>query len=309
MLTVSGGGQTDNEVKAGLISVPLAAGFTANPTSGTAPLTVQYTDTSSGNPTAWAWDFQNDGVTDSAVRDPSFTYDTAGTYTVMLTVSGGGQTDDEVKAGLISVALAAGFTANPTSGTAPLTVQYTDTSSGNPTAWAWDFDNDGVTDSTVRDPSFTYDTAGTYTVMLPVSGGGQTDDEVKAGLISVALAAGFTANPTSGTAPLTVDFTDTSTGVPTAWAWDFDNDGVTDSGLQNPSFTYETRGTFTVKLTVIRGGQTDEEVQTDLISVPKGKKKKARNVTLPSTASAKAINRVGPSPPATSTTTGLRTSL
>ncbi|MEA2034874.1 MAG: type IV pilin, partial [Euryarchaeota archaeon] len=40
--------------------------------------------------------------------------------------------------------------------------------------------------------------------------------------------ADFTANTTSGTAPLAVQFTDTSTNSPTSWAWDVDNDGVVD---------------------------------------------------------------------------------
>ncbi len=51
--------------------------------------------------------------------------------------------------------------------------------------------------------------------------------------------AGFSANVTSGIAPVTVQFTDTSTGTPPlTYAWDFDNNGVTDSTSQNPVFTY-----------------------------------------------------------------------
>lgn len=45
------------------------AGFSAAPTSGSAPLTVQFTDTSSGSPTAWTWDF-GDG-TGSTARNPA----------------------------------------------------------------------------------------------------------------------------------------------------------------------------------------------------------------------------------------------
>ena len=85
------------------------------------------------------------------------------------------------------------------------------------------------------------------------------------------LVAQFTANPTSGNAPLTVQFTDTSftddpAGVQT-WAWDLDGDGNTDSTAQNPSFTY-TPGLYSVSLTVtdLLNG-TASRTSTDLIDV------------------------------------------
>lgn len=65
-------------------SVPTAS-FTASPTSGTAPLAVKFTDTSTGSPTSWAWNFGN-GTT-STTQNPSATYSTAGTYTVTLKAS------------------------------------------------------------------------------------------------------------------------------------------------------------------------------------------------------------------------------
>jgi PKD repeat protein len=76
------------------------------------------------------------------------------------------------------------------------------------------------------------------------------------GLGSIALAASpsptapvasFTANPTSGTAPLTVQFNDTSTGA-TSRSWDF-GDGSATSSAQSPSHTFAA-GTWTVTLTV-----------------------------------------------------------
>jgi PKD repeat protein len=82
------------------------AAFSATPTSGTAPLSVRFTDTSSGGPTAWAWDFQNDGTVDSTQQNPSFVYTDPGTYPVKLTVSNGSGEDSLTKSGYITVTAA-----------------------------------------------------------------------------------------------------------------------------------------------------------------------------------------------------------
>ncbi|KKG15006.1 hypothetical protein EO98_16705 [Methanosarcina sp. 2.H.T.1A.6] len=287
-LTVTGPGGSDSEVKTGYITVseplpeaPVAA-FTATPTSGDAPLTVNFTDQSTGIVSSYAWDFDNDGTLDSYEQSPSHTYETAGTYNVNFTVAGPGGSDSEVKEGYILVseplpaAPVANFTANVTSGNAPLDVQFTDASNGIVSSYAWDFDNDGNVDSTEQNPSFTYTTAGTYSVNLTVTNAGGSDFEVKDGYIIVSEpfpvppVAAFTATPTSGNAPLTVNFTDQSTESPTSWAWDFDNDGSVDSTEQNPSYIYETVGTYSVNLTVANAGGSDSEVKTDYIVVTGG---------------------------------------
>nr|WP_048065210.1 DUF3344 domain-containing protein [Methanosarcina acetivorans] len=82
--------------------------------------------------------------------------------------------------------------------------------------------------------------------------------------------ANFTATPTSGDAPLAVNFTDTSTGSPTSWLWDFDNDGTIDSEEKNPSYTYETAGNYSVNLTVSGSEGSDSEVKTEYIVVKNG---------------------------------------
>jgi PKD repeat protein len=84
---------------------------------------------------------------------------------------------------------------------------------------------------------------------------------------SIAPVAGFTADVQSGTAPLTVNFTDQSENSPASWAWDFDNDGTADSTIQDPSYIYSDPGIYSVKLTVANTAGSDEEVKTGYIAV------------------------------------------
>ena len=77
--------------------------------------------------------------------------------------------------------------------------------------------------------------------------------------------ANFTATPLTGTAPLSVAFTDTSTNTPTSWAWDFGDGGT--STAQNPSHSYTTSGTFTVSLTATNSAGSDPEIKTAYITV------------------------------------------
>jgi PKD repeat protein len=79
---------------------PIAA-FTGSPTSGSFPLTVNFTDQSSNGPTSWSWNFGDTGT--STAQNPSHVYNTAGSFTVTLTVTNAGGSDQEVKTGYITV--------------------------------------------------------------------------------------------------------------------------------------------------------------------------------------------------------------
>lgn len=149
------------------------ASFTANPTSGQAPLAVQFTDTSTGSPTNWDWNF-GDG-TSSTAQNPSHVYNSAGSFTATLTVTSGSSASHTITVTNAPgpAPVAAAFSANPSSGQAPLTVQFTDQSSGPVASWSWDF-GDGSS-SSAQNPSHTYNNAGNYTVTLTVANSaGQT---------------------------------------------------------------------------------------------------------------------------------------
>jgi trimeric autotransporter adhesin len=330
------------------------ANFSASPTSGSAPLAVTFSDTSSGAPTSWAWDFDDNGSVDSTLQNPSHSYDTPGTYSVRLTVTNADGSDAELKTDYISVS-------DPGGGGDPVTVaasddtyvsssapssvfgnatelrvrqssstqlhsylKFTVAGAGSPTSatlrlFVTEASVDGgslflVPDSSWSESSMTWstkkvvvgaalDSAGTASVgtwvEFDVSDAVNGDGTYSFALISAAndvvryassehgtttnrpqlvLAgsggggptgptANFSASPTSGSAPLAVTFSDTSSGAPTSWAWDFDDNGSVDSTLQNPSHSYDTPGTYSVRLTVTNADGSDAELKTDYISV------------------------------------------
>jgi subtilase family serine protease len=88
-----------------LVPVPVSvvAAFSASPTVGPAPLTVTFTDTSSGNIDQREWDFGNGVTTNTSVTSFEFTYASPGTNTVSLTVSGAGGTNTLTQAAYIVV--------------------------------------------------------------------------------------------------------------------------------------------------------------------------------------------------------------
>jgi PKD repeat protein len=228
----------------------VVAGFSYNSTNS--PV-VQFTDTSTGNINSYKWDF-GDG-TSSTAENPNHTYTAGGTYQVTLTVAQNrwwfDTTTKDVSVSAPTTTTVstpvANFTANPGSGKAPLKVQFNDMSSGTPTSWRWAF-GDGAS-STAEDPSYTFNGAGTYGVTLTASNSAGSSTKTTSITVSpVPPVANFTANPSSGTAPLSVKFTDSSTGTISSWAWNF-GDGST-SSAQNPSHTFSSANTYTATLTV-----------------------------------------------------------
>ncbi len=146
---------------------PIAA-FTQNVTSGLVPLAVQFTSQSSGQITRVTWNF-GDGATSSDLN-PSHVFNSPGLYSVTLTVEGPGGTSNVTRqiSAQSPTPPTAGFTQNTTTGIAPLTVQFTDQSSGNVNNWFWTFSDGGT--SADRNPSHVFTIPGVYNVLLTVTG-------------------------------------------------------------------------------------------------------------------------------------------
>jgi len=242
-----------------------AAAFSAFPTSGKAPLTVTFTDKSTGTPTKWQWNF-GDG-SKSFVQNPTHKYSKSGVYTVSLTVKNAKGSNTVTKTDYITVITkpVSNFTSSVTSGKAPLTVTFTDKSTGTPGVWKWSF-GDGTT-STLKNPTHEYSKAGVYTVSLTVKNAVGSNTVTKTDYIIVVTkpVAAFSASPTSGKVPLTVTFTDKSAGTPTKWKWSF-GDGTT-STQQNPKHKYSKAGKYTVTLTVTNAAGSNTVKKTNYITV------------------------------------------
>jgi len=130
-----------------------------------------------------------------------------------------------------------------------LIVAFTDESTNTPTSWSWNFGDS--TTSTSKNPSHTYANPGTYTVTLTATNSAGSNALTKSNYITVRagsakVTTNFVATPLTGTAPLTVRFTDESAGSPTSWIWNF-GDGQL-STLQNPTHIYISPGVFAVSL-------------------------------------------------------------
>lgn len=254
-------------------SSPIAQ-FSATPFSGSAPLAVTFTDQSSNNPTSWTWNFGTGDTSNS--QNPSYTFQNAGTFNVILTATNNYGSNSITKNSLITVtalppppaAPVTSFTSNKTTGTSPLNISFTDTSTNNPTSWLWNFGDNTTSQS--KNPNHTYNNAGNYTVSLQTANAGGSNTLIKQNYITVHAITAPTASfsittSTSGYAPLVVKFKDTSTGAPTSWLWTFGN-GTTSSS-QNPSCTYNSPGVYTVSLKTSNAGGSNTITKTNYINV------------------------------------------
>jgi PKD repeat protein len=263
-LTVTNAYGSSSETKENYIAIGLSpkSDFTGNPTMGNAPLTVEFTDRSTGYPTSWNWNF-GDGK-GSSEQDPVHTYWSGGEYSVTLTSANEYGTSDTTKAYFINVipALKSKFVADPKEGKAPLVVRFTDVSTGNPESWIWNF-GDGST-STQPNPVHTFTSPGAFHVNLTVTRGFNKDSTGQTIITGGVPATDFVADTTTVSVSTPVHFTDKTLNSPTSWSWDF-GDGVTATD-QNPTHAFLVKGIYTVTLTATNNNGKDTERKVNYIT-------------------------------------------
>jgi PKD repeat protein len=291
-------GQTVDVDEAPVQNQPPIADFQVTPTAPVAGETIQFNGTASldldGQITSFAWDFDGDGEPDSASPISELSFGSAGAYSITLTVTDNEEGTDSITK-IIQVGASqatptqvlppiANFSYLPAAPTTGDTVRFNATLSTDPdgriTSFAWDFDADGVTDSTAAIVDQSFPTSGTYEVTLIVTDDTGATDQLTQEV--VVAPEGGTSQPSATQPPIAafsydpiepqsgsrVVFNGTLSSDPdgeiASFAWDFDEDGGIDSTAAISEFTFAS-GTYNVSLTV-----TDDDGNSDTLtqSVP-----------------------------------------
>lgn len=264
ILTAEDGGGAQAEVKVDYITVnPLPnPSFSADVIGGcTVPSDVSISNVQPGTGVTYDWDFGN-GTTSTSGSPANVTYDSEGSFDITLEVT-------NTSTGCVNTVVEtvnifdfeASFSAIPTTVCLGEDVDFTDGSSPGTDQWNWDFGNGNT--STDQNPSQSYSTTGSYTVTLTAtnSSNGCSDSHTEEIEVLPLPDPSFDYSPSSGCAPLEVDFTNTTGDTGGTFEWDF-GDGGTHSGENPPAYTYISNGSYSVTLT-----QTDENGCTNAVTL------------------------------------------
>ena len=239
------------------------ASFTASPSSMTMPnTTVSVNNTTPGGNWNCIWYWGN-GDSSSVWQPGSYTYDSAGVFTIVLVVYNEYCSDTAYQTvTIVPSEPVAGFEVDANEGCVPFTVHFTNTSIGG-SVYVWDF-GDG-TSSHEENPEHTYTEAGTYNVHFTVTGQGGSDAEDLEITVYPTPKAFFKVVPSEVSIPgEEIKCYNQSEGA-VSFLWNF-GDGTT-STLENPVHEYTETGVYTIVLTVWNEHQCEDQyVQNDAVT-------------------------------------------
>jgi len=270
-----------------LTPVSPVASFTTNATTGIAPLSVKFNDTSTNTPTSWKWGFKNltpgnnTWTQFSTSQSPAQVFG-VGNWSINLTATNAAGSNISTQVTWINVTVTApvaSFNTNVTTGVDPLSVKFNDTSTNTPTSWKWGFknltpgNNTWIQFSTSQSPAQVFG-IGNWSINLTSTNYGGSNISTQVTWVNVSPpppTANFTSNVTIGIVyPMVVQFNDTSINTPTMWNWSF-GDGrwfnTTDSSLRNTTYQYSVAGKYKVNLTVNNSYGSNTTSKTNYINL------------------------------------------
>jgi gliding motility-associated-like protein len=214
---------------------------------------------SSGSITNWVWDFDNNGIPNSSLQNPTFIYLNYGTYTVsLLAISNHNCINTLTNTINVYANPTASFaTANVCFGSVSNFTNQSTIVAGNTIAnYTWNFGN--ATQSSITNPQMSYATPGIYPVQLTAySNNGCTNTYSSSLTIHYLPSVNFNSN--SACKNQTTVFNNSTlinSGTIAKWRWDFENDGIWDDTLSvNPSKIYANSGNFACKLQAVSNFQ------------------------------------------------------
>jgi gliding motility-associated-like protein len=249
-----------------------AQDFSANATSGCAPLHVKFSTSDDGT---YAWTFGKPNNNTSNLQEPEVTYDEPGIYTITLSVNGGTAVTKTAYIKVYSLPIP-DFTFSYNPGCAPLTAQFTNNSTSATevpiTRYDWIFgDGTDYVTSSASNVSHIYNLSGSHSITLLAANdnlAGCVNTKVvpnAQGIKVYDIQAKFSAPSFFCEAPATVPFSNASTGPgQLTYLWDFG--GIGSSTQVSPNFLFSQVGSYGVKLTV-KGDYSCTSTTSQLVNI------------------------------------------
>jgi PKD repeat protein len=161
----------------------------------------------------------------------------------------------------------ADFTADQTDVVEGSTINFTDQSINFPTSWSWEFEGGTPSTSDMQNPSVTYNTAGNYQVKLTATNEDGSNTKTKTGYITIgALPTAAFEGCGSYETGESISLTNNSTNADN-YEWTFDGGEPSTSTTANPTVTYSTAGTYSVKLIAKNAYGNDTTISSSCMEI------------------------------------------
>ncbi len=254
---------------------PVASFYNLLSCSGLPTTFVDQTIPNSAAVTNWGWDFNGLGIV-NGIQNPYFRFPSDGVYNVTLrATNSNGCSDTATLQTIVYASPVSDFSNDSVCGRTPVNFQFLATVEPPTTIpdlnWGnWDF-GDGTFETAIRNSQHVYDAPGTYDVKLIVRSSDQcVDTTIKQVKVFDFPVVDFTVSQTQCTGK-EIQFTDISAtpdGTPVSnWNWFFSGQGT--SNQQNPRFTFNEQGNYTIQLTAKNNvGCSGTKLRSIAVSAP-----------------------------------------